>query len=270
MIRRFSSLEHDLEQVIIDEMKDFTHVLCASAWLTNRRIIASMNQKNSKAVVGNDRQEWMTDFGNIDVRIFSVDDCDDGLMHMKFMILGKNGSWRTIIKGTYNFTQRAKRNIEEIEIHSDCDFFVKQFRALWDMGGYKYEAPKEKVQVLIRKLNPGEFYTSRNSGDRFRIIRHDGWYTFSKTAKGLDVIHYNNQPVWSEVLGDNRRYSWRLAEIHFCSHQNVEKVFQPHQTGGGESWHLQCMDCTHIVKTNIKHVNPRPKISRIGAWSEII
>jgi phosphatidylserine/phosphatidylglycerophosphate/cardiolipin synthase-like enzyme len=108
----------NIEDVIVAEMDKHTHVLCATGWLTSRRIVARLFEKESTVIVGNPCT-LMSSARHIDMG-------DKNMMHHKFMVLGDKGGWRALINGSYNFTESAKGNEENIMV-IECQTMALQF-----------------------------------------------------------------------------------------------------------------------------------------------
>jgi hypothetical protein len=81
---------------------------------------------DAKLVISDKNQ--ITDFGSIPTRIEKSDGTN--MMHHKFMVLGRDGKWCEVITGSYNYTNNARGNAENIVISNDpktVGKFVKEF-----------------------------------------------------------------------------------------------------------------------------------------------
>ena len=113
----------DIEAAILREMSKPTHVLCVSGWLTNRNIISKLTQMRSKVVIGNN--DYGRNYGSLDVTVCDVPG-EKNMMHHKFMVLGDGEGWQKVITGSFNYTENAKGNRENIVILED-ESIAKEF-----------------------------------------------------------------------------------------------------------------------------------------------
>jgi len=113
----------NIEAAILEEMTKHTHVLCASGWLTSKAIIRRMQKMTARAVVGEDK--WGTDYGTIDALVLTR---GQNMMHHKFMVLGDEDGWKVVISGSYNFTENAKGNDENMMVLPSAEM-AKEFAA---------------------------------------------------------------------------------------------------------------------------------------------
>ena len=118
----------NIEAAILEEMTKHTHVLCASGWLTSKAIIRRMQKMTARAVVGEDK--WGTDYGTIDALVLTR---GQNMMHHKFMVLGDEDGWKVVINGSYNFTENAKGNDENVTIIHSSDLASQYLSAFETM-----------------------------------------------------------------------------------------------------------------------------------------
>jgi hypothetical protein len=113
----------NIEEVILRKMQGYSHALVASAWLTSARIIRRLESMDARVIVS-DKTKHPHDKWHV------VKSSRTNMMHHKFMILGDGCNWMEVINGSYNFTENAIGNAENITISSNpklIDSFVKEF-----------------------------------------------------------------------------------------------------------------------------------------------
>ena len=144
---KMKSYFKDIESEILKEMDKHTHVLVASGWLTSKSIIAKLKTMHAKVCIGKSSK---MNYGGLDVHI--VKSGEGNMMHHKFMVLGDSDGWRVLINGSYNFTENAKGNEENIMV-IECEDTARQFADVFS-GIFKAKAKRKKAKPKKGAENP--------------------------------------------------------------------------------------------------------------------
>jgi phosphatidylserine/phosphatidylglycerophosphate/cardiolipin synthase-like enzyme len=126
-----------IQKVIIDHLSAAQFEIAAAvAWFTDREILevlckkAGLGVKVSVVLIGDEINQGagrlnfvrLQDLGG-QVVFLAPDNATQPIMHHKFCVIDRN----TVITGSYNWSQKAKSNDENITVVTDADAFAQEY-----------------------------------------------------------------------------------------------------------------------------------------------
>ena len=154
------------EEIIryIDSAKD--EILVAVAWLTDFAIINHLTKKSKngitvKIIFYDDHINNKNNFTEL-VNNGALIRCSKNLMHNKFAIIDK----KIILNGSYNWTQNANNNYENIQISEEekelTESFIHEFNNLFN------ESKSSEIYFKTREILFKEYINSKT--DRKSVV----------------------------------------------------------------------------------------------------
>ena len=220
----------DIEPAILERMGHHTHVLIASSWFTNRRILEKADKMQSRIIVSHKHE-------NAPAHWHVVRRPDGSMMHYKFMVLGDENEWKEVIYGSYNFTENANRNDEVIKVSTDKDditHMVESFEALWPSKPLvskinPWAAPSrpkptpaqadDKLWLKLGskpKSTPGSAPIHKLSLKRVVIAQHSPWDFIWEHGKNL-TSSWEGTPIVSDLINMLFKYVGRFDIRNECT-----------------------------------------------------
>jgi len=157
----------DIRKVIIDHLSgDQLEIAAAVAWFTDRDIFevlckkARLGVKVSVVLIGDEINQGagrlnFTKLQNLggQVVFLAPGSATEPIMHHKFCVVDRN----TVITGSYNWSQKARSNDENITVVTDADAFAQEyfdaFESLLDRAGCAIPQPAViDIEAARRRL----------------------------------------------------------------------------------------------------------------------
>lgn len=185
-----SHLENIKKNILEELEKAKTSISVASAYFTDDDLGLKLGEKATNGILVdliissatvNDPKEYlfsaMRQAGVNVYRTGAVDFTGGSVMHNKFCVIDH----QTIITGSYNWTNQAARNEENIVVFTDAeqaDMFLQKFYTLRDQGSIHAYGSGPDINLTVDKLlvEPGKpvKVTWKTSGADFIEVSHSG------------------------------------------------------------------------------------------------
>lgn len=132
----------NIENIICDYIEEYDTIFVCSAWFSSKAILSKISERNSLVIVSwnesllegtsNCNISWLKELETYEVSLRMLND-KEKLLHSKYIILLKEKIPEAVITGSYNFTERAKENIENIVYIKDSSIasnYLENFKEL--------------------------------------------------------------------------------------------------------------------------------------------